>query len=393
MACLAVWAWVILDVALDAFIWNSLFFIINFIQAVILIYKMRPIKFEYPPHERIYQEVFAKVGVSRLDFKAMAKIGLMRSLKAGSYYIEAGNLVNNLSLVYRGKLELMKHQDNRPETVNECGEWDFVEAPEWAARCHRRALHGLKLGNEKKTPTAQREGEAPDDCVLLEYQDAETISISAKALSDCLFLSWPVEQLEMFLNQFPHIAAPFNAVVGADVARKLYRFAAKQTPAQLQLTGDQQFLANLFKEQVPGFEHMDAGELVTTGKNAKIRRAGTIWLRAGEEASHLAVLKEGEMEAVLGEGANEKVMYVVKPPQFLAAVEFASEDHVAALSLRARSPCSLVQWDAQGLRDLRAAHPSIHHTLSSVMAADLSAKMTQTWFSVESKQEAPVEKT
>lgn len=368
---LALWGLLILDVSVDTTVWNLLFFVINSIQAILLLWKKRPIKFVHVAHESIYQEVFSKVGISRLDFKSMVKVGFLRSLKAGSYYIEAGNVVNNLSLLYQGKLELYRKRSDRVQTVNLCEKWEFVEAPEWAARFNRR----VRKGTGPKPATPHAPGVSDDECVLLEWQDAETINVSAKAAENCLFLTWPVEELEVFLIKHPHIVAPFNALVGADVAKKLFRAESILPPKALQLTEEEQLVRQVFLAQTPNFDHMDPVDLLSTGKLTSIRRVGTIYLRAGEEMTTLGLLQTGEMEAVLGEGVNEKVIYVVRPPQFLGALEFTSQDHIALFTLRTRVPCTIFQWDARDLQRLCVSNSNVHHVLTAAFAADLSVKL------------------
>lgn len=365
--CFTLWGALVLDISVDTTVWNALFFVINTIQTLLLLFKKRPIKFKFAPHEDIYREMFEKVGISRHDFRIMADMGLLRSLKAGSFYIEAGNVVNNLSLLYKGKLELYHHEYNRQsQTSTVCHEWEFVESPEWAARNNRRAA----------TPSSpQHSKAAKDESGLLEFQDAETIKVSAKAVEHCLFLSWPVEQLEAYISAHSHVAAPLNALIGADIAKKLFRQHPHfKTPSDF--TPDEQFLYDLFKQHVSNFNKVDAAELLTASRKGSYRLPGTVFVRAGEEASQLAVLRTGEIEVVLGEGAEEKILYTIRPPQFLGAVEFETEGHIARLGLRARTPCSFNYWDVTTLRGLCESHEGIHHALSAVLAADLSSKMS-----------------
>lgn len=211
--CFVLWAWLVLAIAVDTTIWNIIFCVINTIQALILLLQKRPIKFKHSPHERIYQEMFRDVGVSRHDFRQLAKMGYMRSSRAGSYYIEAGNIVNNLSLLYKGKLELYQRHRNRAQTVNMVYELEFVESPEWAARRNRRNSKAPRI-RHSVVGTATEE-------ILLEFPEAETIEVSVKAVENSYFLTWPVEQLEAYLAKNPHMEAPLNAAVGADVAKKI----------------------------------------------------------------------------------------------------------------------------------------------------------------------------
>lgn len=212
---------------------------------------------------------------------------------------------------------------------------------------------------------------------MLEWQDAEIINISAKASENCLFLTWPVEELEVFLIKHPHIIAPFNALMGADVAKKLYRAESVLPMKTLQLLEEEQFVRQVFLAQTPNFDYMDPADLLSSGKLTAMRRVGTTYVRAGEEMTTLALMHTGEMEAVLGEGVNERVLCVIRPPQFLGALEFTSRDHVALFTLRTRVPCTFFQWDARDLQRLCSSHSNVHHVLKAAFAADLSVKLVQ----------------
>jgi CRP-like cAMP-binding protein len=375
--CFALWAWLILAISLDTTIWNFIFCIINTVQALILLFAKRPIKFKESPHEQIYQEMFARVGVSRHDFREMTKVSHLRVLKAGSYYIEAGNPVSNLSLLYKGKLELFQRYHNRAQAINECLQWEFVESPEWVARRIRRAkLQADPTGASPKGNFFQQVDAADDDSLFLP-QDAEIIEVSAKAKENCYFLTWPVEVLDAFLSSHKHIESPLNALVGADIATKLFR-QHPQHQKTAEYSSTETFLIDLFKTRLPGFEKMNTGDLVTSVRAQSFRRPGSIFVRAGEEATHLGILKTGEMEVVSGEGSDEKVVYTIHPPELLASVEFGG-DHVARHTIRSRVPCTFLVWDAQNLKELCNNHGAVHRVVNAMLAADLATKMGAAW--------------
>eukprot|EP00164_Ancoracysta_twista_P004225 GFYU01005690.1.p1 GENE.GFYU01005690.1~~GFYU01005690.1.p1 ORF type:complete len:518 (-),score=98.48 GFYU01005690.1:353-1906(-) len=125
------WSGLILDFSLDTFLWNFVFGIINSIQAVLLIYQRRPIKFDRPEHEDLYENVFANVGMSRLQFKTLASESLWRTLKAGSTYVEKGNEARNLTLIYKGRMDVKRFEGDHAEVLNVIDPYQWVESPEW----------------------------------------------------------------------------------------------------------------------------------------------------------------------------------------------------------------------------------------------------------------------
>ena len=58
--CLALWAWFILNVALDTFLWNLLQAIVNVVMLGLLLYQRLPIKFD-ALSEDVYAKTFSRV--------------------------------------------------------------------------------------------------------------------------------------------------------------------------------------------------------------------------------------------------------------------------------------------------------------------------------------------
>lgn len=58
--CLALWAWFILNVAIDTFLWNILQTVINLVMLGLLVYQRLPIKFDQLTEE-VYNRTFSKV--------------------------------------------------------------------------------------------------------------------------------------------------------------------------------------------------------------------------------------------------------------------------------------------------------------------------------------------
>mmetsp|Transcript_60017 Transcript_60017/g.177953 ORF Transcript_60017/g.177953 Transcript_60017/m.177953 type:complete len:403 (-) Transcript_60017:127-1335(-) len=51
---------------------------------------------------------------------------------------------------------------------------------------------------------------------------AATVEVTFKASTDVVFFQWPMERLQDFLHKNPGMSSPLNAIVGADVAGKLF---------------------------------------------------------------------------------------------------------------------------------------------------------------------------
>lgn len=263
--CFVLWAVLVLDVALDTALWNVVFAVINGYYAVALAYARRPIKFARPEHDAVYDELFAPLGFSRLDFKELASQGLLRTLHAGSTFIEAGNAAQNLTVVHKGVLELLSapKDGSPPEVIGHIGAFQFVESPQWAgiqvarrraamrtkrraerggaaagagAAGLRRALSARSLTVETaaagaggslldgRTPSAV-EGNGVEGTIGSEIagtQEAALVDVTIKATTDVAFLMWPIERLQEFIAENPQVASPLNALIGADVSFKLF---------------------------------------------------------------------------------------------------------------------------------------------------------------------------
>jgi len=133
--CFVMWGSLALPmIAIDTVIWNAIFCLINAVRASQLVWQRRPIKFDREEHEAVYAEVFKPVGVSRLNFKSLIGHSLLRTLRAGSTFIEAGNEATNLTLIYSGTMTIHSApKDGRPsEQVGSVTKMQFVESPQWA---------------------------------------------------------------------------------------------------------------------------------------------------------------------------------------------------------------------------------------------------------------------
>jgi hypothetical protein len=129
------WAIDVLDVSLDTALWNSVFLVLNVYKGAMIMYNRRPIVFDDEALEKLYENLFLPLGVSRLDFKGLAAEALVRRLRQGTIYLEAGNEAHQLSLIRSGEmLVLDPGSRGTTETVlNTIRPMEFVESPQWAA--------------------------------------------------------------------------------------------------------------------------------------------------------------------------------------------------------------------------------------------------------------------
>jgi len=248
------WGWLVLAVSVDTVVWNSLFTVINAARAMEVAWSRRPIVLEREEHEEMYTELFQPVGIGRLAFRSLMEQGLMRKIRAGTTFLEAGNDANNLTLIYSGTMNIISApQDGRPpEPVGFVARMQFVESPQWAnmqilqqqrkskKKCTRLTTtsSGMDLSArpEQAPPAAgtagtvtigdEEEGGAGIGDTLLAVDDedvraAATVQVTFQAATDIVYYTWPMERLNEFLCRNPGLLAPVNALVGADVASKV----------------------------------------------------------------------------------------------------------------------------------------------------------------------------
>lgn len=89
--CLVTWAWFILNVAIDAVLWNSLQICINSVMLGMLFYERLPISFDQLTEE-VYMRVFASVWCPRFSRKELNVRGKMRgahSLLQSAFFVHS----------------------------------------------------------------------------------------------------------------------------------------------------------------------------------------------------------------------------------------------------------------------------------------------------------------
>ena len=159
----------------------------------------------------------------------------------------------------------------------------------------------------------QQEQDESDDA----RRAAQVLDVTMVADTDLVLLQWPAERLAVFCEDNPGINAPLNAVVGADVALKLFRESRMQalqiqdedehgplgvgveltTPAHLsvvdRLRHDEEKNAQLLQALVgaPGsIKQSEADVLLRLGKWRYIRRVGTVLQVRTSAVLHRAVV-------------------------------------------------------------------------------------------------------
>jgi len=190
---LALWAVLVLDIAVDTLSWNCMFFILNFTHGCILLYQLRPVKFKSEELEQVYDRMFAPplTPMSRRDFLEMSNLGFVRELKAGSTFVETGNKSHNLSIMISGHMSASNvGMVSKQEVIlNEVGAFEFIDSPQWISRAKN-----------------------PD----------QIFKVTLRATENCRFVMWPVESLDELIKRKPLFKYYIDSVVGCDVAMKLF---------------------------------------------------------------------------------------------------------------------------------------------------------------------------
>lgn len=182
---LSVWAWIVLC-APDYFSWNFAFMIINIIQTLMILYNIKPIKFE-EGIERLYQTVFQPMNVSRRLFKKLIdkNFCLESTLYEGDAYAAQGiTKTDRLGLLVSGTMKVFSHRN----LLHLVQEMEFIDSPEFESSV---------TGDEK-------------------------FQVSVYAATTCRYIYWPRQSLEYLLMKEPFLATVLNTIMGRDITNKLY---------------------------------------------------------------------------------------------------------------------------------------------------------------------------
>ncbi|XP_052811665.1 blood vessel epicardial substance-like [Mya arenaria] len=182
---MSVWSWVILC-APDYFSWNFAFMMINVVQTFLLLYHLKPIRFE-EDLERLYRAVFEPMNVSRRLFKKLTdeNFCILSTLYEGdAYAIQAITKTDRLGMLLTGTMKVYSHQN----LLHYIQETEFIDSPEFESSV---------TGDEK-------------------------FQVSVYAGSLCRYMYWPRQSLEYLLMKEPFLATVLNTILGRDITNKLY---------------------------------------------------------------------------------------------------------------------------------------------------------------------------
>uniref|UniRef100_A0A1B0CKJ6 POPDC1-3 domain-containing protein n=2 Tax=Lutzomyia longipalpis TaxID=7200 RepID=A0A1B0CKJ6_LUTLO len=179
---MAMWGWLV-ECTVDAFVWAIVFLVINFIHVIVLLFRLRPVKFE-KEIESVYAALFQPLRVSRHQFKKVLNcMKLVRSLKYQEVYAqEKVTKVDSLSLVLSGKLVVSQNQ----RALHIVFPHQFLDSPEWF-------------------------GVSTDDF----------FQVSIMAMEESRVLIWHRDKLKLSIMAEPFLQAVFDHILGRDVVKKL----------------------------------------------------------------------------------------------------------------------------------------------------------------------------
>ncbi|KAL5277529.1 hypothetical protein ACFFRR_002636 [Megaselia abdita] len=179
---MAMYGWLI-ECTPDIVIWAGLILVVNLIYLIILLCRLRPIRFD-KEIESVYISLFKPLRVSRHQFKTVLNcMKLIRSLKYQEIYAqEKVTKVDSLSLVLSGKLVVSQNQ----KALHIVFPHQFLDSPEWF-------------------------GVSTDDY----------FQVSIMAMEESRVLIWHRDKLKLSIMTEPFLQAVFDHILGRDVVKKL----------------------------------------------------------------------------------------------------------------------------------------------------------------------------
>ncbi|XP_067642296.1 blood vessel epicardial substance isoform X2 [Eurosta solidaginis] len=167
----------------DVILWSVLFFLVNFIYLIIVLYRLRPVRFD-KEIEGVYSSLFKPLRVTRQQFKKILNcMKLIRSLKYQEVYAqEKVTKVDSLSLVLSGKLVVSQNQ----RALHIVFPHQFLDSPEWF-------------------------GVSTDDY----------FQVSIMAMEESRVLIWHRDKLKLSIMAEPFLQSVFDHILGRDVVKKL----------------------------------------------------------------------------------------------------------------------------------------------------------------------------
>jgi len=114
-----------IGIMIDIGMFNFVMVLLNIRHAVVLVYKKRYIEFA-DEMEQIYTALFMRY-MTRVQFKELVDIALIRSDQAKVTMKEEGDLVTSLCILVKGRVEVRRND----QLLNVLNKNDILEAPEW----------------------------------------------------------------------------------------------------------------------------------------------------------------------------------------------------------------------------------------------------------------------
>eukprot|EP00698_Gefionella_okellyi_P020016 TRINITY_DN6230_c0_g1_i1.p1 TRINITY_DN6230_c0_g1~~TRINITY_DN6230_c0_g1_i1.p1 ORF type:complete len:394 (+),score=64.21 TRINITY_DN6230_c0_g1_i1:127-1308(+) len=189
---LSIWSILVTDPYVVGFTWNMIFFVINILQIIRIIYRMRRVELT-SEEEVIFNAGFQKfAGFTRLEFKELWRTGKDRFCEAGEEIISEGKPCNSVGVLVRGVVAKSIHGRDINvvrRKVNE--EWAFIGVYEF---------------------------------LLRENGDGEyaTAHLTRRVVeSNTLYHEWNVEALHDYLQTNPTVRAKLFTLMTIDITRKL----------------------------------------------------------------------------------------------------------------------------------------------------------------------------
>jgi len=132
-----IWSIVVLKVALDSALWNLVFFVINFVRILEMLYNRRSVTFSHEL-ELIFESLFS-VGspstLERLEFKQLADISYIISLDVDDVYADAGDFCDRVGIIVEGAVSVSI--DDAVEVMRELRKLEFLDSQEFVFQHHK----------------------------------------------------------------------------------------------------------------------------------------------------------------------------------------------------------------------------------------------------------------
>lgn len=198
--CFMIWGSLILSISVDTVVYNSIFALINGIQAGTLLYQMCPTKKFLPQYEAVYQHFFVGAHkqhqLTRWEYHTLIHHGhcLIGTLKAGETFTQPHTMSHCLTLLIQGKMDVQRADKEVFYSVDTIDTFEFIDSPEYMSRnTQRGSLFDVKI----------------------------------VAMHDCEYLQWQYDSLnEMFIKN-RKIENVMISLLGVDIATKLFHSACK----------------------------------------------------------------------------------------------------------------------------------------------------------------------